>query len=109
MRYRTGDLTRILPGKCPCGSILKRLDHAQRCQADREQLFLADKLWQMEDVVDFSLQRTADDGWQAQILCTAAEAIRPLSEAVANMAVQVEIRPVQGQDKPFYAGKRPSW
>ncbi len=26
IRYRTGDVTRIIPEKCPCGSILKRLD-----------------------------------------------------------------------------------
>jgi phenylacetate-CoA ligase len=26
IRYRTGDLSRFLPGPCPCGTILKRLD-----------------------------------------------------------------------------------
>ena len=26
IRYRTGDLSRLLPEKCCCGSILKRLD-----------------------------------------------------------------------------------
>lgn len=26
IRYRTGDMGRILPGRCPCGGILKRLD-----------------------------------------------------------------------------------
>jgi phenylacetate-coenzyme A ligase PaaK-like adenylate-forming protein len=26
VRYRTGDFTRMLPGECPCGSILKRFD-----------------------------------------------------------------------------------
>ncbi|MDR1185612.1 MAG: hypothetical protein LBK67_12570, partial [Coriobacteriales bacterium] len=26
IRYRTGDFTRMLPGKCPCGSILRRFD-----------------------------------------------------------------------------------
>jgi phenylacetate-CoA ligase len=26
IRYRTGDISRWLPGQCPCGSVLKRLD-----------------------------------------------------------------------------------
>ena len=26
IRYRTGDVSRFIPGKCPCGSVLKRLD-----------------------------------------------------------------------------------
>jgi phenylacetate-coenzyme A ligase PaaK-like adenylate-forming protein len=26
IRYRTGDLSRWIPGNCPCGSVLKRLD-----------------------------------------------------------------------------------
>jgi phenylacetate-coenzyme A ligase PaaK-like adenylate-forming protein len=26
IRYRTGDRSRWLPGPCPCGSVLKRLD-----------------------------------------------------------------------------------
>ena len=30
VRYRTGDMTRILPGPCPCGSHVLRLDHPHR-------------------------------------------------------------------------------
>jgi phenylacetate-CoA ligase len=29
IRYRTGDLARFIPGPCPCGTILKRLDRIQ--------------------------------------------------------------------------------
>lgn len=29
IRYRTGDFSRILPGPCPCGSILRRLDRIE--------------------------------------------------------------------------------
>ena len=27
VRYRTGDISRIIPGKCPCGCVLRRLDY----------------------------------------------------------------------------------
>ena len=30
IRYRTGDEGRILPGPCPCGSVLRRLKNARR-------------------------------------------------------------------------------
>jgi phenylacetate-CoA ligase len=30
IRYRTGDRSRLIPGRCPCGSILKRLDRVDR-------------------------------------------------------------------------------
>ncbi|MDR0446570.1 MAG: methyltransferase domain-containing protein [Oscillospiraceae bacterium] len=29
IRYRTGDISRILTGECPCGCTLKRLDHVE--------------------------------------------------------------------------------
>jgi phenylacetate-coenzyme A ligase PaaK-like adenylate-forming protein len=29
IRYRTGDLARFIPGPCPCGTVLKRLDRIQ--------------------------------------------------------------------------------
>jgi len=29
IRYRTGDRSRVLPGKCPCGSILRRIERVQ--------------------------------------------------------------------------------
>lgn len=29
IRYRTGDLARFLPGSCPCGTVLRRLDHVR--------------------------------------------------------------------------------
>lgn len=35
IRYRTGDMGRILPGRCPCGGILKRLDGTIRRIGDR--------------------------------------------------------------------------
>lgn len=32
LRYKTGDLGRIMPGVCPCGSVLKRLEAGERIQ-----------------------------------------------------------------------------
>ncbi len=35
IRYRTGDLAAFLPGPCPCGTVLRRLDHVRGRLAGR--------------------------------------------------------------------------
>ena len=49
VRYRTGDMTRILPGPCPCGSHVLRLDHPHRINIkennqNRKELSFIDKI-----------------------------------------------------------------
>ena len=106
IRYRTGDWTRILPGECPCGSVLKRLDHVRRWQADSQRQALSQWLWLEEAVVDFSLTYSAGR-WQAQVLCTQAKAAQKLEQDLRKLAVQATVRPAEGRDRPFYSGKRP--
>ncbi len=38
IRYRTGDFSRLLPGACPCGSVLRRLDRVSRIAAVADQV-----------------------------------------------------------------------
>lgn len=55
-RYRTGDMARILPGRCPCGSVLKRLDGADgRLDADFDWVKLDDFIFSDESVVDYEV------------------------------------------------------
>lgn len=63
VRYRTGDLSRFLPGACPCGTILHRLDYIKARQAgmvaidDEDYLTIGDldeKLLVLPGVVDFT-------------------------------------------------------
>ena len=35
IRYRTGDISRFLPGACPCGSVLRRLDRVRSRKSSR--------------------------------------------------------------------------
>ena len=62
IRYRTGDLSRLIPGACPCRSLIKRLDRiGSRVDAGIRlgsglltQLDLDEVLFQTREVVDFS-------------------------------------------------------
>lgn len=63
IRYRTGDLSRLIPGTCTCGSFIKRLDRIiNRTNAGIQldsglltQQALDEALFQIRDVVDFSV------------------------------------------------------
>ncbi len=34
IRYRTGDLSRFIPGPCPCGTVLRRMAHIHERMSD---------------------------------------------------------------------------
>jgi phenylacetate-coenzyme A ligase PaaK-like adenylate-forming protein len=64
IRYRTGDLSRMLDDTCPCGSILRRLDRVNRRLGDEIPLrggaclsmaSLDQTLFAMEDITDFAV------------------------------------------------------
>jgi phenylacetate-coenzyme A ligase PaaK-like adenylate-forming protein len=62
IRYRSGDISRFLPGRCACGSRLRRLERVRRRLGDpvpppldRLSLdLLDDALFALDDVVDFT-------------------------------------------------------
>lgn len=70
IRYRTGDRARFLPGDCPCGTILPRLEAPERIYGHCLQLAgrkftlrqLDEQLLQVDGLVDYALavERRAD-------------------------------------------------
>ena len=69
IRYRTGDLSRFLPGVCPCGACLKTLEHIRRRKGDGcrigsgwiSQVGLDDTLFSLDGLLDFSAALENDD------------------------------------------------
>lgn len=57
IRYRTGDKTRLLSGRCPCGSIVKRMDNVMgRIDAISERYEMArldELVFTLEDILDY--------------------------------------------------------
>ena len=70
IRYRTGDVSRFIPGECPCGSVLKRLDRVSH-SLDRVVLLgpgtfltmsqLDEALFSLPGVFDFQAEITRED------------------------------------------------
>ncbi len=77
IRYRTGDLGRILPGTCPCGSSIRRLDQVRgrlsqvRCLQSGAQLSLHqldEALFPLPGLLDFSASlHTTEHGEQLRL------------------------------------------
>ena len=97
IRYRTGDYTRVLPGRCPCGSDVLRLDTVRRKET-AELAALDETLFSLPFVCDYRAERR-NGRLHLQIL-TCGEGALPTLDA------KTEARPVRPADRSLYAGKR---
>ena len=97
IRYRTGDYTRLLPGPCPCGSEVLRLDSVTR-RCGEEMAALDGALFSLPFVVDYRAEKR--DGLMHVDILTCGEGRLPPLDAV------VRTRPVSSADRALYAGKR---
>ena len=98
IRYRTGDITRILPDRCPCGSQVLRLDTVRREGEAAEIAALDETLFSLPWVVDYTAER-AEGRLRLRVL-TKGEG--PLPDLDADWT----LRPVTMDDRTMYRGKR---
>ena len=97
IRYRTGDYTRVIPGRCPCGSEVLRLDTVSRKET-AELAALDEGLFSLPFVADYRAERR-EGKLHLQIL-TCGEGRLPVLDA------ETEVRPARPEDRSLYAGKR---
>ena len=98
IRYRTGDYTRILPGSCPCGSEVLRLDTVSRRDGGEEIAALDEVLFRLPFVADYRAERR-DGKLCLEVLTCGEGRLPPLGAAVTA-------RPVRMEDGPLYRAKR---
>lgn len=98
VRYRTGDYTRVLPGRCSCGSEVLRLDTVSRGKESTELAALDEALFRLPFVADYRAERK-DGRLQLEILCCGEGALPELDAAVTRRRVRME-------DGALYRGKR---
>ena len=107
IRYRTGDITRILP-PCKCGGVTKRLDTVSRREGELSIEELDSQLFRIPGLADYRASfdgrliieaRTLSEGLQMQIL-GAAKALYP------NLQMEVHTASCLHSDRPMYLGKR---
>ncbi len=97
IRYRTGDYTRVLPGPCPCGSQVLRLDAVRRKEG-AEMAALDEQLFSLPFVADYRAERRGGRLFLTVLSC--GEGRLPPLDA------ELSLRPVRPEDRPLYPGKR---
>ena len=98
IRYRTGDRTRVIPGTCPCGSEVIRLDTVRRMDADGALAALDETLFSLPFVADYRAARRGGK-LHLEILTCGEGALPPLN-------AEITTRPVREDDRALSFGKR---
>ncbi len=105
IRYRTGDLCRILPDSCPCGGVTRRISEVRRTDSAMERLDNA--LFSLRGVIDYAAK--TENGALALDVSGSADENAVMSAArgvFPSLDVRVSIRPASAGDAPAYIGKR---
>ena len=103
IRYRTGDVTRILPDPCPCGSHVLRLDRVRRKGTCLRMEKLDDRIFWYEEVVDYRMRMQGDTLYAEGYLRTDRA---DFPEELEGYPVRYRWKTVAMEDMPCYAGKR---
>ena len=98
IRYRTGDFTRVIPGRCPCGSEALRLDAVSRRDGGEQMAALDETLFRLPFVADYRAERRNGRLYLEILTCGEGE-IPPLD-------AQITTRPVRAEDGALYRSKR---
>ena len=109
IRYRTGDLTRILPGVCPCGSETLRLDRIVRRDSGLSAAALDEILFSDPAVVDGRYELRQEALHVLALTKGSASALRlqeKISASAAPLPVSLSLRAAREGDAALYRGKR---
>ncbi len=104
IRYKTGDYSRIIPGRCRCGSEVLRLDTVRRKGAAGEMAALDDKLFSIGALIDCKLSRVPG-GYRMEGLYRGWMDPRQVGDVCPEVTA-VRLREVTMDDRPMYKGKR---
>lgn len=103
VRYRTGDYTRILPGECPCGSKVCRLDRVTRLDEKNPMPDLDDRMFRFREVVDY---RARLENGVLQIEGYFTENCEHLPCEINGYPVRYQWTLATGECAPCYIAKR---
>ena len=109
IRYRTGDLTRILPGECPCGSAVIRLGGVERGGTGVSAAELDGIMFSDDQLVDCRYELCGEE-LSITALCRGNIAreslILRIRELAPALRVTISARRALPGDGAMYAGKR---
>ncbi|MBR6952143.1 MAG: AMP-binding protein [Oscillospiraceae bacterium] len=99
-RYRTGDRGRFVPGRCPCGSVVRRLETTGRLKTPAGSR-LDDAVFRCTSVID---ARMEEGTVSLLVLGDERQARRELEALLPGRPLR--LRAIERGDGPFFRGKR---
>ena len=98
IRYRTGDLSRFIPGKCSCGTALKSLEKV-RTRLDEVRSIAGDQTISLADLDEVIYAIQGIDHYSAAISSRGVELKVTIMQGFFSQAIEKEIhKAVQGMD-----------
>ena len=106
IRYRTGDHTRIIPGKCICGSEIKRLDFVRRIDQSKSMREMDELLFQIPELVDCCV-RSVGETKEITALFTSDNGEELIRNVCAEKnIISLDCRKAEWSDRALYPAKR---
>ncbi|MCI8505959.1 MAG: phenylacetate--CoA ligase [Lachnospiraceae bacterium] len=104
IRYRTGDRTRLLPERCPCGSELVRLDTVTRLKPGGVSMYELDDLtFQIPELIDYRAE-LVDGTLYLEGYVSRLEGNFP--EELCGYPARWKLKMISMEDVPCYMAKR---
>ena len=106
IRYRTGDHTRIIPGKCICGSEVRRLDFVRRIDQSKSMREMDELLFQFPELVDYCV-RSVGGKKEITALFTSDNGEELIRNVCAEKnIISLDCRKAEWSDRALYPAKR---
>ena len=109
IRYRTGDITRIIPGKCSCGSITRRMEPTNRILEGMDIASFDDEVFTVPQVIDYSLSMI-NGALVFDVLLKERTAPSVIEDSIAHVAegmeVSIKTSLFSEESKGYYPVKR---
>ena len=106
IRYRTGDWTRIIPGRCLCGSEIKRLDFVKRMDPLGSIREMDELLFEIPELVDYCV-KIVDGKKEITALFTSDNGEERIRSVLEEKDIRSwNCRKVKWEDLALYPGKR---
>ena len=106
IRYRTGDWTRIIPGRCLCGSETKRLDFVKRMDPLGSIREMDELLFEIPELVDYCV-KIVDGKKEITALFTSDNGEERIRSVLEEKDIRSwNCRKVKWEDLALYPGKR---
>ena len=106
IRYRTGDYTRIIPGRCSCKSEVKRLDFVKRIYQSESMTELDEGLFGIPELIDYCVKIVNGKKEMTALVSSEDGEERIRTVLAEKQILPLNCRKATWEDRALYPAKR---